>query len=293
MWAELAPVGRSARTNGYFRQPWTAPENELRAWFVEEAERRGSASRSTASATCWPGGRRRDELGARRVLTGSHLDSVRDGGAYDGPLGVVSALAAVDLLRERGFAPTRPIVVSAFAEEEGSRFGRACLGSRLAVGALSWASARELRDREGVALPDALAAAGLDPGETGPRRRPGLADRLLRRAARRAGPRPGRPRGGDRGGQRDLAARALPLRLHRRGQPRGHDPHGGPARPDADLRDDRAGRQQAGAGWPASERPSGASRPSPTAPTPCPRGSPRGSTRAATPTPRCPSWSMP
>ncbi len=41
MWAELAPVGRSARTNGYFRQPWTTPENELRAWFVEEAERRG------------------------------------------------------------------------------------------------------------------------------------------------------------------------------------------------------------------------------------------------------------
>ena len=72
----------------------------------------------------------------RSVLTGSHLDSVRDGGAYDGPLGVVSALAAVDVLRERGFEPSRPLGVAVFAEEEGSRFPLACLGSRLASGRL-------------------------------------------------------------------------------------------------------------------------------------------------------------
>ena len=57
------------------------------------------------------------------VLTGSHLDSVTDGGAYDGPLGVVSAFAALDLLAETGFTPRRPIGVAAFVEEEGSRFG--------------------------------------------------------------------------------------------------------------------------------------------------------------------------
>ena len=84
------------------------------------------------------------------VLTGSHLDSVLDGGAYDGPLGVVSALAAVDELRERGVVPARPIGVATFVEEEGSRFGIACLGSRLATGATSWEQARELRDRDGV-----------------------------------------------------------------------------------------------------------------------------------------------
>ena len=171
MWAELAPVGRSARTNGYFRQPWTTPENELRAWFVEQAERRGLSVEVDGVGNVlawWSPHEPAQRSTGPAVLTGSHLDSVRDGGAYDGPLGVVSALAAVDLLRERGFAPARPIVVAAFAEEEGSRFGRACLGSRLAVGALTWASARELRDREGVALPDALAAAGLDPGDSGP-----------------------------------------------------------------------------------------------------------------------------
>jgi N-carbamoyl-L-amino-acid hydrolase len=86
------------------------------------------------------------------VLTGSHLDSVLDGGAYDGPLGVVSAFAALDELRSRGFVPTRRLGIAAFVEEEGSRFGRACLGSRLAAGATSWAEASELTDRDGVRL---------------------------------------------------------------------------------------------------------------------------------------------
>src|SRR5581483_11543119 len=80
------------------------------------------------------GGPRGGVLGGRppranTVVTGSHLDSVPDGGAFDGPLGVVSAFAAVDLLRERGFAPARPVAVAAFLEEEGGRFGMACLGS--------------------------------------------------------------------------------------------------------------------------------------------------------------------
>jgi beta-ureidopropionase / N-carbamoyl-L-amino-acid hydrolase len=86
---------------------------------------------------------------------------VLDGGAFDGPLGVVSGLAAIDLLHARGVVPARPVAVGAFVEEEGSRFGLACLGSRLVTGATSWEQARELRDRDGVFLPDALAAAGL------------------------------------------------------------------------------------------------------------------------------------
>ena len=97
------------------------------------------------------------------VLIGSHLDSVLDGGAYDGPLGVVSSLAAIDVLRDRGVVPRRPVVVGAFAEEEGSRFGIACLGSRLAAGTLSAEAATALRDRDGVPLTEAMVAAGLEP----------------------------------------------------------------------------------------------------------------------------------
>jgi len=101
-------------------------------------------------------------------VTGSHLDSVPDGGAFDGPLGIISALAAIDLLRDRGFVPARPIAVAAFTEEEGARFGVACLGSRLATGAIEPDTARDLRDGGGVSLGDAMTGAGLDPADLGP-----------------------------------------------------------------------------------------------------------------------------
>jgi N-carbamoyl-L-amino-acid hydrolase len=94
------------------------------------------------------------------VATGSHLDSVPDGGAFDGPLGVVSAFAAVDALRAEGFRPPRPLGVVNFADEEGARFGVACAGSRLLTGALPAERALGLRDADGTTLADALRAAG-------------------------------------------------------------------------------------------------------------------------------------
>ena len=156
MWRDLAPVGRSASSGGYFRQPFTAAERELDAWFVEQCRARDlevERDRFGNTVAWW----RPTGATGPAVLTGSHLDSVLDGGAYDGPLGVASALAAVDLLRERGHRPARPVGVGVFVEEEGSRFGLACLGSRLATGATDWEHARTLRDRDGVALEEALA----------------------------------------------------------------------------------------------------------------------------------------
>ena len=172
MWRDLAPVGRSASSGGYFRQPWASAETELRSWFGEACAARGLAVETDGignQVAWWEPASSLVEEGAPRpsrdpgVLTGSHLDSVLDGGAYDGPLGVVSALAAVDLLRGRGFEPSRPVGIGVFVEEEGSRFGRACLGSRLVTGATTWDAARELRDRDGTFLGDAVEAAGLDP----------------------------------------------------------------------------------------------------------------------------------
>src|SRR6478609_1198859 len=178
MWADLAPVGRSSSSGGYFRQPFSTPERELATWFAEQAAARSlrlEADPFGNVVAWWDPSIVPDVLAAdpddsqpkRRglplpgVVTGSHLDSVLDGGAYDGPLGVVSALAAVDLLRERGFRPGRPLGVSVFVEEEGSRFGLACLGSRLATGATTWSHARALRDRHGVPLEEAMASVGL------------------------------------------------------------------------------------------------------------------------------------
>src|SRR4051812_13702755 len=153
MWADLAPVGRSAASGGYNRSPFTAPERELSEWFVEQCGARGLR----VEVDCFGNVVGWWDVGAGpAVVTGSHLDSVLDGGAYDGPLGVVSALAAVDLMRARGVVPARPVGVSVFVEEEGSRFGLACLGSRLATGATSWETARTLTDPAGVALGDVV-----------------------------------------------------------------------------------------------------------------------------------------
>ncbi|MGA8995032.1 MAG: allantoate amidohydrolase [Nocardioidaceae bacterium] len=159
MWRGLQEVGRSTASGGYFRQPFETAERECAAWFAEQARSRGLDLRHDGygNAVAWWG------TGPDALLTGSHLDSVLDGGAFDGPLGVVSGFAAIDLLRERGVVPSRRIGVSAFVEEEGSRFGRACLGSGLAVGAVSAAAAERLQDRRGVRLGDAWAAASLDP----------------------------------------------------------------------------------------------------------------------------------
>lgn len=161
-WRDLAPVGRSRATGGYNRQPWTSAEAELRAWFAQACADRGLVVETDGigNQVAWwaPEG-----ATGPGVLTGSHLDSVLEGGAFDGPLGVVSALAALDVLRERGVVPSRPLGLGVFVEEEGSRFGRACLGSRLVTGATTWEAARELRDRDGVFLADAISAAGLDP----------------------------------------------------------------------------------------------------------------------------------
>jgi len=163
MWRDLAPVGRSSSSGGYFRQPWASAESELRAWFAEACAARGLAVETDGVGNQVAWWEPAIDSGRPGVLTGSHLDSVLDGGAYDGPLGVVSALAAVDALRDRGFEPSRPVGIGVFVEEEGSRFGRACLGSRLVTGATTWDAAGGLRDRDGVFLADAVEGAGLDP----------------------------------------------------------------------------------------------------------------------------------
>ena len=163
MWRELAAVGRDPSTGGYRRPGWSAAERECVTWFREQAAARDLTVEQDGNGNlvAWWG-----EPAAGAVLTGSHLDSVPDGGAFDGPLGVVSALAAVDRMRERGVEAERPLGLVVFAEEEGSRFGMPCLGSRLLTGALSRARAEDLRDRDGRALLDVLTDTGTGrPGE--------------------------------------------------------------------------------------------------------------------------------
>jgi N-carbamoyl-L-amino-acid hydrolase len=166
LWAELLPVGRDSRTGGYRRHSWTESDAACRGWFARAATGLGLRSDCDGNGNLWAWWGRPGDRPA--VVTGSHLDSVPDGGGYDGPLGVVSAFAAISQLRADGFRPARPIAVAAFTEEEGARFGVACLGSRLLTGAIDAPAARQLRDRDGVSLADAMLAAGRDPDQLGP-----------------------------------------------------------------------------------------------------------------------------
>jgi beta-ureidopropionase / N-carbamoyl-L-amino-acid hydrolase len=162
--ASIEGVGRDPRRGGFSRHGFDRVELELREWFVAEAERRGLAVRGDRNGNLWAWW---GEPGPGAIVTGSHLDSVPGGGAFDGPLGVVSALSAVDMLREHGFTPAKPLAVVVFAEEEGGRFGVPCLGSRLLSGAIDPDAARRLTDPDGVTLADAVTAAGLDPARLG------------------------------------------------------------------------------------------------------------------------------
>jgi hydantoinase/carbamoylase family amidase len=110
----------------------------------------------------WAGG----DPSAAAVLTGSHVDTTLNAGRYDGVLGVLGAIEAVRRLRDLGAVPRRSIEVVAWAGEE-PRFGTGCVGSRAAAGLLGRDELDALRDRDGVSMAAALAAAGLDPDRVG------------------------------------------------------------------------------------------------------------------------------
>jgi N-carbamoyl-L-amino-acid hydrolase len=166
LWDTLLPIGADPAGLGWLRPGWSAADLACREWFTEQATARGLAVETDRNGNLF--GWRGDPVAGDAVVTGSHFDSVPHGGAYDGPLGIVSGLLALDLLADRGAVLRRPLAVAAFAEEEGSRFGVACLGSRLLTGTIDPDRARTLTDRDGVTLATAVRAAGGDPDRLGP-----------------------------------------------------------------------------------------------------------------------------
>ena len=153
---ELAALTSDER--GAQRVAWTDTWVAARDWLRGELDGIGGVTVETDQAgNTWatlPGD---DE---RFVIVGSHLDSVPDGGWLDGALGVIAAL---EVLRALAAAP-RPLTLKLvdWADEEGARFGRSLLGSSACAGTLDPDAVRGLTDRDGVTLPEALAAHGVD-----------------------------------------------------------------------------------------------------------------------------------
>src|SRR5207249_5631291 len=121
----------------------------------------GLLVRRDAVGNVW--GRVEGSVGGLAVVTGSHIDTVRGGGALDGALGVVAGIEAVASLWERYGRPTRILECVAICEEEGSRFNTNFWGSRAIADRLEPNEAERVRDPDGVTLADGMRAVGLDP----------------------------------------------------------------------------------------------------------------------------------
>ena len=158
--AEVADIGRDP-AGGYRRFALTDADASMSEWFDATAHAVGLDVEVDGNGNRWAWWG--DPAQGNALVAGSHLDSVPRGGAFDGPLGVASSLAAVAALREQGVQPTRPVAVVCFAEEEGGRFGIACMGSRLLTGAISAERALALRDEDGTTMAEPMTRAGRDP----------------------------------------------------------------------------------------------------------------------------------
>ncbi|OCW56929.1 Zn-dependent hydrolase [Hoeflea olei] len=149
--------GFNAVTGGYNRTGYSPEDMAVRDWFAAQMREDGLAVSRDGVNNLF--GRYGPAEGAC-VMAGSHLDTVPEGGAFDGSLGVCVALECVRALRDAGIEPRTAIVVVATAEEEG-RFG-GMLGSQTIAGVVDPGWLDRASDSDGVQLTDAMAAQGLD-----------------------------------------------------------------------------------------------------------------------------------
>ena len=146
---------------GVTRMCWSPPHEQARAWLLGELK--------TAGLTTWvdPAGNVFGGLGLPRVsidapviLTGSHIDTVPEGGILDGALGVIAGLECLHTIRESTTRPPRPLAVAAWSDEEG-RYG-SLFGSRAFCGRLDAAAIATMAAVDGDRLVDAMGRAGFD-----------------------------------------------------------------------------------------------------------------------------------
>jgi N-carbamoyl-L-amino-acid hydrolase len=142
--------------DGVFRLAWTEEDARTRDWFERQAAGAGLRVERDPAGNLWAC----PDSPPPWWAVGSHLDSVRGGGRYDGPLGVACAF-------EIAAQSARPIAVLSFADEEGARFNTPTFGSKALAGRLDLPAVLDRRDDDGVPLRDAMRAAGVDPDGVG------------------------------------------------------------------------------------------------------------------------------
>jgi beta-ureidopropionase / N-carbamoyl-L-amino-acid hydrolase len=149
----------TADENGAQRVAWTETWEAARRWLAGKVEGIGAQEEIDDAGNQWftlPG--RSD----RALLIGGHIDSVPNGGWLDGALNVVAGVEVLRRIAEEGEPPVTVRLVN-WADEEGARFGRSLFGSSAAAGSMAdQDELRKLRDADGVSLPDAVRAYGVD-----------------------------------------------------------------------------------------------------------------------------------
>ncbi len=151
---ELA--ARTSTADGAQRLAWGPVWRDARAWFKAKVAELGLEVTTDSAGNNWvtlPG------ASPKTVIVGSHLDSVPNGGWLDGALGTLAALEALRMYA--GTTPPVTLKLVDWADEEGARFGRSLLGSAAAANSLKLEEVRELKDRNGTRLVDALAENGV------------------------------------------------------------------------------------------------------------------------------------
>ena len=160
---ELATNGKHGETGVWrtlYAPEWFGAQRQVEGWMREA----GLATRWDAVGNVW--GRAEGTEGGPAVVTGSHIDTQTPGGMYDGALGIISGLAAVEaILAERG-APRRPVEVVSLAEEESSRFPNTEFwGSRAIAGLITPEVLAQVVSFEGEPIAEVMRSVGLDPDQ--------------------------------------------------------------------------------------------------------------------------------
>ncbi|MGG6437713.1 Zn-dependent hydrolase [Saccharococcus caldoxylosilyticus] len=167
LWQRLMELGEIGRqpTGGITRLSFTKEERAAKEKVAAYMKEAGLFVYEDAAGNLI-GRKEGTDKDAPVVLVGSHLDSVYNGGMFDGPLGVLAAVEVVQTMNENGVETKHPIEVVAFTDEEGARFRFGMIGSRAMAGALS-TDELNYQDANGVSVAEAMQEAGLNPHHIG------------------------------------------------------------------------------------------------------------------------------
>jgi allantoate deiminase len=173
LWRRISDLGEMGKQEGggVTRLSFTDEERAARDRVASYMEEAGLSVYEDAAGNLF-GRREGRDPGSPAVFVGSHVDSVFNGGNFDGPLGVLAGVEVLQAMEEQGIETEHPIEVVAFSDEEGARFSFGMIGSRALAGKLTPEDLAAYQDGSGVSIAEAMREYGLDPEKISDAARP-------------------------------------------------------------------------------------------------------------------------